>query len=130
MGRKMCSIRTSYMHALICMHFICMLSCVQFFEILWSVAHQTPMFMGFSDKNIGVGCRFLLWGIFLTQGSNSRLLHVLYWQVYFLQLTTWETHSVQFSYSVVSNVLQPHALQHARPPWPHQLSEFTQTHVH
>ena len=26
-------------------------------------------------KNIGVGCRTLLQGIFLTQGSNSGLLH-------------------------------------------------------
>ena len=26
-------------------------------------------------KNTGVGCRFLLQGIFLTQGSNSKLLH-------------------------------------------------------
>ena len=26
--------------------------------------------------------------------------------------------SVQFSHSVVSNSLQPHGLQHARPPWP------------
>ena len=30
--------------------------------------------MGFSSKNTGVGCRFLLQGIFLTQESNPRLL--------------------------------------------------------
>ena len=29
-------------------------------------------------KNTGVGCHFLLQGIFLTQGSN---LHLLHWQV-------------------------------------------------
>ena len=58
MGRKMCSIRTSYMDALICMHFICMLSCVQFFEILWSVAHQTPMFMGFFRQEYWSGLSF------------------------------------------------------------------------
>ena len=28
-----------------------------------------------ADKNIGTGCRFLLQGIFLTQGSNPGLLH-------------------------------------------------------
>ena len=28
------------------------------------------------------------------------------------------------------NTLPPHESQHARPPCPHQLSEFTQTHVH
>ena len=32
-------------------------------------------------KNIGVGCHFLLWGIFPTQGSNRRLLQLLHWQV-------------------------------------------------
>ena len=38
--------------------------------------------------------------------------------------------SVQFSHSVMSDSLQPHGLQHARPPCHHQLPEFTQTHVH
>ena len=32
----------------------------------------------FPDKNTGVGCHLLLQEIFLTQGSNLRLLH---WQV-------------------------------------------------
>ena len=31
--------------------------------------------MGFYSKNTGVGCHFLLQGIFLTQGSNPDLLH-------------------------------------------------------
>ena len=39
------------------------------------------------------------------------------------------TTSVQFS-SVVSDSLRPHELQHARPPCPSQLLEFTQTHAH
>ena len=34
-------------------------------------------------KNAGVGCHFLLKGIFLTQGSNLHLLHLLHWQVDF-----------------------------------------------
>ena len=38
--------------------------------------------------------------------------------------------SVQFSRSVVSDSLRPHESQHARPPFHHQLPEFTQTHVH
>ena len=33
----------------------------------------------FPGKIIGVGCHFLLHGIFLTQGSNSCLLHLLHW---------------------------------------------------
>ena len=38
--------------------------------------------------------------------------------------------SVQFSSSVVSDSWWPHEPQHTRPPCPHQLLEFTQTHVH
>ena len=40
------------------------------------------------------------------------------------------TCSVQFSRSVMSDSLQPHESQHARPPCHHQLPEFTQTPVH
>ena len=36
----------------------------------WTVAHQVPPSMGFSGKNTGVGCHFLLQGTFLTQGLN------------------------------------------------------------
>ena len=38
--------------------------------------------------------------------------------------------SVQFGCSVIPNSLRPHVLQHARPPCPHQLQEFTHTHIH
>ena len=31
-------------------------------------------------KNTGVGCHFLLQGIFPTLGSNPCLLHLLHWQ--------------------------------------------------
>ena len=41
-----------------------------------------------------------------------------------------DTRSVQSRHSVVSDSFQPHELQHARPPCPSQLPEFTQTHVH
>ena len=34
------------------------------------------------------------------------------------QHITWRDASVQFSHSVVSDSLQPHKLQHVRPPWP------------
>ena len=43
------------------------------------VAHQSPLWDS-PGKNIGVGCRFLLQGIFLTQGLNSSLLCLLHWQ--------------------------------------------------
>ena len=38
--------------------------------------------------------------------------------------------SVQFSHSVVSSYLQPHGVQHARPPCPSPTPELAQTHVH
>ena len=34
----------------------------------------------FPGRNTGVGCHFLLQGIFPTQESNPHLLHLLYWQ--------------------------------------------------
>ena len=42
---------------------------------LWTIAHQAPPSMDSLGKNTGVGCRSLLQGIFLTQGSNLGLLH-------------------------------------------------------
>ena len=36
----------------------------------------------FPGKNTGVGCHFLLWEIFLTQGSNLHLLHCR-WILYY-----------------------------------------------
>ena len=47
---------------------------VQLLVILCTVAHQVPLSMGFSRKNTGVGCHFLLQGISLAQGSNLNLL--------------------------------------------------------
>ena len=49
------------------------------FATPWTVAHQAPLSMGIlPGKNSGVGCPFLLQGIFPTQGLN---LHLLHWQV-------------------------------------------------
>ena len=41
----------------------------------------------FPGKNTGMGCRFILQGIFLTQGSNPSLLSLLHWQAYTLPLS-------------------------------------------
>ena len=43
---------------------------------------------GSPGKDTGVGCHFLLQGIFLTQGSNLRLLCLLHWQVGSLPLAS------------------------------------------
>ena len=41
---------------------------------LWTAAPQAPLSMGSPGKNPGVGCHFLLQGIFPTQGLNPCLL--------------------------------------------------------
>ena len=43
--------------------------------------HQALLSIGFSRQEYGVGCHALLQGIFLTQGSNPHLRHLLHWQV-------------------------------------------------
>ena len=44
------------------------------FVIPWTVAHQLLCPWDFPGKNMGVGCHFLLQGIFPTQGANPCLL--------------------------------------------------------
>ena len=48
---------------------------IRLFETQWTFAHQALLSMGFSSKSTGVGCHFLLQGIFPTQGSNPGLPH-------------------------------------------------------
>ena len=57
-----------------------LLSHVQVFATTWTVAHQDPLSMEFSRKEYWSDCHFLLQGIFLTQGLNQHLLHILHWQ--------------------------------------------------
>ena len=56
---------------------------------LWTIALQAPLSTGFSRKEYfpGVGCYFLLQGIFPTQESNPCLLCHLHWQVDSLPLS-------------------------------------------
>ena len=54
------------------MAYMCSLSHVRLFVTSWTVAHQAPLW-NFPAKNTGVGCHFLLQGIFATQGSNPCL---------------------------------------------------------
>ena len=56
------------------------LSHVRFFATLWTVAHQAPLFMGFSRQEYWSGVPFPSPGIFPTQGSNLSLLGLLHWQ--------------------------------------------------
>ena len=45
----------------------------------------------FLGKNTGMGCHFLLQGIFLTQGLNPRVLRLLHCRWVLYHCTTWET---------------------------------------
>ena len=54
---------------------MCVLSCIQLFATLWTVALQAPLSMGFSWLLYWSGLPFPLQSIFLTQGSNLDLLH-------------------------------------------------------
>ena len=65
---------------------VCLLSRVQLFVTLWTVAHKASLSTEFSGKNTGVGGHFLFQGIFLIQRSNLRLLRLLHWQVTSLPL--------------------------------------------
>ena len=47
----------------------------QLFATPWTVAYQAPLSVDFPGKSTGMGCQFLLQGIFLTQGSNLGLPH-------------------------------------------------------
>ena len=98
--------------------FACMLghfSCVWLCATLWTVACQAPLCPGHSPgKNTGGGCHALLQEIFLTQGSNLCLLHLLHWQASSLPLEppgkplTWL--SVQFSFRSTRFLCFPPAL--------------------
>ena len=51
------------------------LSRARLFVTPWTAAFQAPLSMGFPGKSTGVGCHFLLQGIFPTQGLNPSLQH-------------------------------------------------------
>ena len=92
----------------------------------WTVAHPpAPTRLlcprDSPGENTGVGCCALLQVIFSTQGTNPGLPHcrwILYHLNHHKDPGGTEGSSVQFSCSVVSNSLQPHGLQHTRPPCP------------
>ena len=70
-------------HLLFCemtttMHCSAQVASVSDFVTPWTVACQAPLSMGFPRQEYGVGCRALFQGIFLTQGSNPRLLRLLH----------------------------------------------------
>ena len=109
------------------------------FATPWTLTPRLLCPCDFPGKNIGVGCRFLLQGIFLTQGSNPHHLPgrwILYhwasrealYRVFYLMTKTYvlywrengdiHVNTViqnvmkvwKFSHSVMSDSLRPHRL--------------------
>ena len=76
-------------------------SCLTLCHTPWTVAHKSPLSMGFSGKNTGVGCHALLQGICPTQGLNPEsLVSPALAGRFFITSTTWEAplHCRQFLY--------------------------------
>ena len=99
---------------------------------LWTIAHQAPLSMGFTGKNTGVGCHFLLQGIFPAQRSNhnSCVSCIDRWILY--HPTTWQALREMCS-SVAQwcpTLCDPMNRSTPGLPVHHQLPEFAQTHVH
>ena len=68
------------------------LSQVQLSVTPWTVACQALLSIGFLDQNTGMGCHFLLQGIFRTQGSNLHLLlasALIFWYLCKMGLPRW-----------------------------------------
>ena len=70
----------------------CKVSCIQLFADPRTVAHQAPLFIGFSRQEYWSGLPFLPSEIFLTQGSNPHLLCLLDWQADSLPLSHQGSH--------------------------------------
>ena len=90
----------------------CMLShfsCVQLFAILWTLAHQAPLSMGFSRQE-SWSCHSLLQGIFLTQRLNPHFLGLLHWQAADIIYLVTETRNVAIT--VTFSLLLPSTNRH------------------
>ena len=109
-------------------------SCSVMYDSSWPclLARQAPLSMGFSRPKYWSGSHPLLLGIFLTQGSNSGLLHckqILYY------LSHHRKSIISFSqFSSVTQSCQTiwHPMYCSTPVFPvhHQLRELAQTLVH
>ena len=75
-GNQLCRLVTFVVVVVV----VVVLSHVWCFVTPWTVASQALCPWDSPGENTGVGCHFLLQGIFLTQGLNPHLLHLLHWQ--------------------------------------------------
>ena len=74
--------------------FVCILShfsCVRLFATPWTVAHQTPLSMGFSRQEFWSGFHAIFQGVFLTQRINpASLMSPVLADRFFITSATWE----------------------------------------
>ena len=107
------------------------LSPVQRFVTPWTASRRAPLSMEFSRQEYWRRLPCPCPGIFLTQGSNSGLLHCR-WILYPLShLRAQVNHfsSVQVTHSCLT-LCDPMDCSTPGFPVHHQLPEFAQTHVH
>ena len=81
---------------------MCVSVCSVTSNSLWPQGPQPARLLctwNFPSKNIGASCHFLLQGLYLTQGLNPRLLHLLHWQADCLPLSHWESPGKVYSCS-------------------------------
>ena len=118
--------------------YVCMLSHIWLFATPWTVACQASLSWNFPGKNTGLGCHFLLQGIFPGQGSDPCLLRLLCcrqtlhhcapreaWVLCMRRAVAFvlmELVGSAVSHTLTPRVrvrlLRPHRLQHARLPCP------------
>ena len=80
--------------------YVCMLSHFSHVRLLWSYGLQHPGSSIHGDtpgKNTGVGCHFLLLGIFLIQRWNPCFMSAAWAGGFFITSTTWEAY-IQYTY--------------------------------
>ena len=81
---------------------VCLLSHVQLFVTLWTVAPQAPLSMGFSRQDYWSGLPCLLQGMFPTQGLNQDSRVSCIAVVFFTTSATWEPLSYFYDMEVQS----------------------------
>ena len=113
---------------------VCSLRRVWFFATPWTVACQVPLTMECSRQECWSGFHFLLWEIFLTQGSNPPLLYLLHQQADFfffffyhcaawvsrISVAYWVPEDIKFSVLPLSWLTTP--CKHQIHPFVHQRS--------
>ena len=84
-----------------CVH-VWIFSCVPLSGTPWTVAHQAPLFMGFTSQEYWSGVPFPPPGVFPTQGLNSHLL-------------PWQTDSLPLNHLGNPSFCKPYVIPTAHP---------------